>query len=251
MKDRVTENRRYRLIDALRGFSLLNMLAFHFLYDVYVIYGIDTYWPYYPGVVAWERYICMSFILISGISLNFSRRAYRRGLIISACGVLITLVTAIAMPDQIILFGILTCIGCAMLLTQTARRLLEKCNPFAGAAASFLLFAFFYGLPNGWLGFFNMPLIRVPDALYVWRPLALLGLPDRAFYSSDYFPLVPWVFLFVCGFFLWRALCALRADRFFRRGVPVLDTIGRYTLWVYMLHQPVLMGICFLIFGYF
>ena len=251
MKDRVTENRRYRLIDALRGFSLLNVLAFHFLYDVYVIYGIDTYWPYYPGVVAWERYICMSFILISGISLNFSRHAYRRGLIISACGVLITLVTAIAMPDQIILFGILTCIGCAMLLTQAARRLLEKCNPFAGAAASFLLFAFFYGLPNGWLGFFNMPLIRVPDALYVWRPLALLGLPDRAFYSSDYFPLVPWVFLFVCGFFLWRALCALRADRFFRRGVPVLDTIGRYTLWIYMLHQPVLMGICFLIFGHF
>lgn len=251
MKDRVTENRRYRLIDALRGFSLLNMLAFHFLYDVYVIYGIDTYWPYYPGVVAWERYICISFILISGISLNFSRHAYRRGLIINACGVLITLVTAIAMPDQIILFGILTCIGCAMLLTQAARRRLEKCNPFAGAAASFLLFAFFYGLPNGWLGFFNMPLIRVPDALYVWRPLALLGLPDRAFYSSDYFPLVPWVFLFVCGFFLWRALCALRADRFFRRGVPVLDTIGRYTLWVYMLHQPVLMGICFLIFGYF
>ena len=251
MGQSIAKKQRFRLIDALRGVALLNMLVFHFLYDVYVIYGVDFYWPSYPGVVVWERFICMSFILISGMSLTFSRHAYRRGLIVNACGLVITLVTAIVMPDQIILFGVLTCIGCCMLLTQAARRLLEKCNPFAGAAVSFLLFAFFYGLPNGWLGFFNASLIRVPGMLYCWRPLALLGLPDNGFFSTDYFPLLPWLFLFVCGFFLWRALCVLHADRFFLRGVPVLDSIGRYTLWIYMIHQPVLMGICFLIFGHF
>lgn len=240
---------RYRLLDSLRGLALVNMLAFHFLYDVFVIYGRDLHWPSYPGIVAWERYICVSFILISGMSLNLSRHAYRRGLIVSACGVVITLVTAVAAPDQIILFGILTCIGGAMLLTQALRRLLERCRPLAGASASFLLFAFSYGLPNGWLGFFDVPLLKVPDALYCWRPLALLGLPDGDFFSTDYFPLIPWAFLFVCGFFLWRAVQQKGLDRYFVRGVPVLDVIGKYTLWIYMIHQPILMGVCFLIFG--
>ena len=121
---------RYRLIDALRGLALVNMLVFHFLYDCFMVYGFDTRWALYPGVVVWERYICVSFIVISGISLNFSRHAYRRGLIVNACGLLITLVTALVMPEQIIIFGILNLIGCSMILTQAARKLLDKVNPF-------------------------------------------------------------------------------------------------------------------------
>ncbi len=240
---------RYRLIDSLRGLALLNMVLFHFLYDYYVIYEIDRDWASRPAVTVWERFICCSFILISGISLNFSRHAYRRGLIVSACGLAITLVTAFAIPDEIILFGVLTCIGACMLLTQLARKLLERCDPFGGTAACFLLFGFSYGLPLGFLGFFKLRWITLPREWYRFRPLALFGLPDEKFYSSDYFPLVPWLFLFVCGFFFWRALKRLRADRFFRRGIPVLDIIGRYSLWIYMIHQPLLMGVCFLIFG--
>ena len=242
---------RCRLIDTLRGLALINMVIFHFCYDVFVIYGNDRDWAGRPAVTVWERYICVSFILISGISLNFSRHAYRRGLIVSACGLAITLVTAVAIPDEIILFGVLTCIGLCMLLTQAARGLLERCNPFAGAAVSFSLFVFTYGLPLGYLGIFKQPLVMLPQAWYVFRPLALLGLPDRQFYSSDYFPLVPWLFLFVCGFFLWRALARLHADRFFYRGIPVLEWCGRYSLWIYMIHQPLLMGVCFLLFGGF
>ena len=94
-------------------------------------------------------------------------------------------------------------------------------------------------------------LLRLPDALYRFRPLAAVGLPDAGFYSTDYFPLVPWLFLFVCGFFGWRALVSLNADRFFVRGVPLLDVVGKYTLWIYLIHQPLLMGVCFLMFGGF
>ena len=114
---------------------------------------------------------------------------------------------------------------------------------------SFGSFAFCYGVPQGYVGVFGRALWQLPRAWYRFRPLALLGLPDERFYSSDYFPLVPWLFLFVCGFFLWRALERLNADRFFRRGVPVLSLFGRYSLWIYMIHQPLLMGICLLLFG--
>ena len=240
---------RYHLLDALRGFSLLNMLAFHFLYDVYVVCGLDVLWPGYPGIVAWERFICITFILISGTSLNFSSHPYRRGLIINACGLVITLVTWIAVPDQIILFGVLNFIGCAMMLTQLMRRLLEKINPFLGLAAGILLFGFFYGLPRGFVGFFNIELAQVSAVFYSVPPLAVIGLPAPGFFSTDYFPLLPWLFLYIAGFFLWRAIVSLHWERFFTLRVPVLDFIGRYTLWIYMIHQPVLMGIAYLMFG--
>ena len=240
---------RYRLIDTLRGLSLLSMLAFHFCYDVFVIYGGSFEWTLHPAVAAWERSICVSFILISGMALNFSRHAYRRALIINACGLVITLVTWLFMPGQIILFGILNGIGCAMLVTQALRRRLEKCNPFAGAAVSLLLFGLSYGLPFRYFGFFEWRLCALPEALYQCPPLAALGLPADGFFSADYFPLLPWLFLFVCGFFVWRAIVRLRADRLFLRGLPVLDFIGKHTLWIYMIHQPLLMGICFLMFG--
>lgn len=242
---------RYSLIDALRGLALLNMLAFHFLYDVFVVYGGSFEWTQLTWVIVWERYICFSFILISGVSLNFSNHAIKRGLIVNACGLLITLVTAIAVPSQIIIFGILNLIGCAMLLDRPLKKLAEKLDPFLGASVSLALFAFFYGLPMRYVGFFGIPLIRLPDALYCFPPLAVIGLPDKGFFSTDYFPLVPWLFLFVCGFFVWRCIVKAGAEQFFGRRVPVLGFIGRYTLWIYMIHQPVLMGICFLIFGRF
>ncbi len=242
---------RYSLIDALRGLALLNMLAFHFLYDVFVVYGGSFEWTQLTWVIVWERYICFSFILISGVSLNFSNHAIKRGLIVNACGLLITLVTAIAVPSQIIIFGILNLIGCAMLLDRPLKKLAEKLDPLLGASVSLALFAFFYGLPMRYVGFFGIPLIRLPDALYCFPPLAVIGLPDKGFFSTDYFPLVPWLFLFVCGFFIWRCIVKAGAEQFFGRRVPVLDFIGKYTLWIYMIHQPVLMGICFLIFGRF
>lgn len=241
---------RYSLIDSLRGLALVNMLAFHFLYDYFVMYGLQPYWPVHPYVVIWERFICVSFILISGISLNFSTHPYRRGIIINLFGLVITAVTAIVMPNQIIIFGILNLIGCSMIVTQALRRLLEKINPFAGAAASFLLFAFFYGVSRQYVGFFEVRLLELPNALYRTNYFAAFGIHNKKFFSTDYFPLFAWMFLFICGFFLWKAVCALHWERFFSIKIPVLNIIGKYTLWIYMIHQPVLIGICFLIFGY-
>lgn len=241
--------KRYGLIDSFRGFTLLSMLIYHLAYDIICIFGGNFDWFTQPWVMAWERSISFSFVVISGVSLNFSRHAYRHGLIVNACGLVITAVTAIVIPDQIIIFGILNCIGCSMIITRALRHLLERIEPFFGAVVSFFLFGFAFGLPLRYLGFFDVRLTSLPDWLYSLRPLAVLGLYDNNFFSADFFPLIPWLFLFFCGFFIWRAIEKAGKEKLFLFGVPALDFIGRYTLWIYLIHQPLFMGICFLIFG--
>ena len=128
----------------------------------------------------------------------------------------------------------------AVLLSWALRPLLEKCPAGLGLAVSALLFVLTNQVPQGYLGFETLRLCALPKAWYspnwFW-----LGLPDLTkFYSADYFPLIPWLFLFWCGLFLarlWRPRAGLAP-----RGLRPLALVGRHTLLVYMLHQPVLYG---------
>lgn len=243
------EKKRYHLIDALRGLALLNMLGMHFLYDVNVVFGRAPDWILRPAVYVWQQYICWSFILIAGFSFHWGRKNnLRRGLLLNVCGLVITAVTVLVVPSEAIWFGILSFMGCAVLLTVPLERALEKIRPGPGLALCFLLFLLFRRVDSGVLGL-SPWLLKLPKGLYRFRVLAPLGFPDPLFYSSDYFPLLPWYFLFLCGWFLFRLFQAHpRWQRLARVRIPVLSTVGRYTLWVYMLHQPVLMGLCMLLF---
>ena len=227
------EDRRWHLIDALRGLALVNMLGMHFLYDVNVVFGKEPGWYLRPGVRLWQQYICWSFILIAGFSYDWGRaRNLRRGLTLNLLGLAVTAATLIAVPSEAIWFGILNFLGCAILLTMALEKTLDRLPPLAGLALCAVLG---FGL-------------RVPAAVYRIWPLTPLGFPHPDFSSSDYFPLLPWLFLFWCGFTLKRLFdrCEL-CRRAARIKIPLLSALGRRTLWVYLLHQPVLMGICMLL----
>ena len=241
-------SRRYGLIDTLRGFWLLNMIAFHLCYDIFVIYGYDSIWYAHTGVVIWERFICVSFILLSGISLHFSQHPFRRGIIINLAGFLITAVTFFAMPSQVVWFGVLNLIGTAMIITAALRFLLDRINPYLGAAMSLLTFAVFYGVPHRYIGFFGWKIWTVPAFFYRFKYAAFLGFPSDGFHSSDYFPLIAWICIFVLGYYLWSIVMRWRKEEWFRRGFAPLSFLGRHSLLIYLLHQPVLMGACILVF---
>ena len=189
------------------------------------------------------------FIIISGVSLNFTNCGIRNGIKLNLLGFLITAVTAIVIPEQAIYFGVLNLLGCAMLLCQATKSLLNRINPFIGTLFCLVLYALTYGVPTGFIGVFDTPLVMLPKGLYAFRALAFLGFPDKGFFSTDYFPLLPWIFLFACGYFMWRAVSTIGALRLFRFKIPPLCFLGRHTLIIYIIHQPLLMGICALIFG--
>lgn len=113
------ENKSPRLhgIDALRGLTVLSMVAYHFMYDVEVVYGINPDWYRIPAVHIWQQSICWSFILISGFVWSWGQKKnLRRGIVINLWGLVITAVTLIALPSEAIWFGVLNFIGCAVLL---------------------------------------------------------------------------------------------------------------------------------------
>ncbi len=249
----VKEKVRLHLLDALRGSLLLHMIAFHGMWNLVYLFGIRADW--YTGTPGylWQQFICWSFILLSGFCWSMSRNHLKRGLLVFAGGVVVSLVTGILMPENRILFGILTCIGSCMLLLILLEKPLKKVSPPWGAALSFALFFLLRNCGSGTLGFESLILCDLPDWLYRNNLTAYLGFPHAAFFSTDYFSLLPWFFLFLTGYFLFRLTAqAGWNEKLFARGqLPVLNFLGRNSLLVYLLHQPVLYGLSMLYFQIF
>lgn len=240
---------RYNLLDTVRGVLIINMILYHALYDVVHIMGIPISWYTGPVGYIWQQSICWGFILLSGFCFRLSRRPLRHGLTVLGAGILVTLATALAMPSERIIFGVLYLLGLSALVQCAVWALWSRLDlpPFPaglGLALSALAFFLTREVPSGYIGFEGLRLCPLPPWLYQWDFLAVLGLPGPGFWSSDYFPLIPWLCLYLCGYFLWRLIGSRRKvmDRL-RPGVRPLAFVGRHSLVIYLLHQPLLMGL--------
>ena len=241
---------RLHFLDALRGFTLINMIAFHGMWNLVYLFGVRA--PWYTGTPGylWQQWICWTFILLSGFCWSFSRNHLKRGLLVFGGGLIVSAVTCLVMWDSRILFGVLTCIGSCMLLMITAEKLLRKVPAAVGLILSFGLFVLLRNVSDHSLGFEGWVICPLPACLYRNLLTAYLGFPPRDFFSTDYFPLLPWFFLFVSGYFLFRLLSerGLNEKLFAKGNVPVLNWLGRHSLIVYLLHQPILFGLSMLLF---
>lgn len=230
---------RIVLLDHIRGFTLLNMIAYHALWDLTHLFDVSLPWYDGLGAYVWQQAICWTFILLSGFCWPMGKRPLKRGLTLVVCSGLICLTTVLMVPDQPIYFGVLTLLSVCTLLLIPLERLLRHVPPAAGAAVSALLFAVTRNLGQGQLGFEGWVIAQLPDQFYYGWAAAFLGFPDASFRSSDYFPLLPWMFLFAAGYFLKRMLPDDFICRFPLRAGPIAF-LGRHSLTVYLLHQPVL-----------
>ena len=130
---------RYALLDELRGLDLVSMMLYHGCWDLVNLFGIQADWYYsLPGHL-WQQSICWVFILLSGFCAPFGRHMLRRGVTVFAAGALVTAVTLVFMPEDRVVFGVLTFLGSAMLLTGVLEPLLKKIPPAAGLAVSAVL----------------------------------------------------------------------------------------------------------------
>ena len=239
---------RYALLDELRGLDLISMMCYHGLWDVVFLFGVQL--PWYTGMSGhlWQQSICWVFILLSGFCLPMGHHPYKRGALVFGAGALVTAVTVLFMPEDVVLFGVLTLLGSAMVITALLEKALRKIPPAVGAVVSAALFGLTYHAQLGYLGFGD-GWVQLPRFLYQNLFTAYLGFYPEGFFSTDYFPLVPWLFLFWVGFFLYHLIGRERMEPLRRSICPALGWLGRHSLVVYLLHQPVLYGV--LNFGFY
>ena len=233
---------RYALLDELRGLDLISMMLFHVCWDLVFLFDMNMGW--YAGTPGrlWQQAICWVFILLSGFCAPFGRYMLRRGTVVFGAGAVVTLATLVFMPEDRVVFGVLTFLGSAMLLTGVLEPLLKKIPPAAGLAVSAVLFALTYHLDERWLGFGGLRL-ALPDAWYANYFTAFFGFLPFDFYSTDYFALLPWLFLFWAGYYLHKAVGRRRMEPLRRSVCPALGWMGRHSLLLYLLHQPVIYGV--------
>ena len=235
-------SRRCALLDTIRGVTVINMVLFHAIYDLVFIFGMNWQWYLGTGAFVWQQMICSTFIALSGFCAAMGSHTVRRGAIVFALGAAVTLVTLLFMPDELILFGVLTLIGSCMLLVGAAKPLLRKIPAAIGLPVCAALYLFTYPASRGGLGFYTKVLIELPRWLYHDYFTAYLGFPQPGFASSDYFSLIPWLFLFLSGFFL-HGLCGRQILSVKWKGIAPLNFIGRHALEIYIAHQPVVYGL--------
>lgn len=233
---------RYRLLDELRGLDLISMMLYHGMWDAVFLFGVVQKWyTGRPGFV-WQQSICWVFLLLSGFCLPLGHHPFRRGAVVFGAGALVTAVTLLFLPEDVVWFGVLTLLGSSMLLTAALDPLLRRVPPAVGVAVSALLFWGTYPTMNG---FWNLPggRLALPQALYASYPTAYLGFMPKSFFSTDYFPLLPWLFLFWAGYFLHHLVGRGRLALLRRSVCPPLGWMGRHSLIIYLLHQPVILGV--------
>jgi uncharacterized membrane protein len=238
--DSVVPRSRIDLVDIARGLALLAMFVFHFAFDLSYFGLIDVDVAVEPGWRMFARLIAGSFLALVGVSLvlatrhGLNRPAYLKRLaMVAAAATLVTLGTFLAIRPNFVFFGILHHVALASVLALPFLRL----PTLAIAAAAALAFA----LP----GFVAHPWLDQPWA-------AWLGFSRAPLRSADFVPLFPWFGCVLGGMALARlALPRLGSSAWARWRATALPARliawgGRHSLLVYLVHQPVFIGLILL-----
>lgn len=233
---------RWHTLDMARGLAVLLMIGFHVCYDLDQMFhvldlNIKTD-PFWTGL---RSFILGTFILIAGMSL-FLAAGKRQTLgthlqkqkWLAVCAVLISLGTYPVFPNSWIYFGVLHFILLARILCYPCSRL------------------FLFNLALG-LGVLGVGLV-VQNAFFNPKWINWIGLTTYKPFTEDYVPLFPWLGIFLIGIFAGRLLFASLGPAPTYNGPmswihQFIGYIGRRSLIIYMVHQPLLIGGMSLVYG--
>ena len=221
---------RVPAIDRLRGLAIVAMVAYHFCFDLRY-FGV-TQWDFYrdPFWLHARTAILSSFLLIAGVSLVLAnrhiddRRFWRHVGTIGACAVAVSAASYAVFPQSWIWFGVLHAIAISIVLVRplvSHPRLALAVGALAIVVGNLFSHPAFDNRMLGWIGFMTA------------KPR-----------TEDYVPLIPWTGVMLLGIALGHGLLRAR----FRPVIVAenlprwMDWLGRHSLAVYMVHQPLLLG---------
>lgn len=241
---------RYLWIDNIRAVAMISMITYHAVWDLVYLYGMNWGWYRSDSAFLWQQSICWTFILLSGFCWSFSKNPLKQGIVVTVGGLIVTVVTLLFSYDSRVIFGVLNLIGVSALLMIPLKKYFEKISSMAGFFFMFVLFGITYGINDRHLGFFDLELLELPRELYRNLLTTFVGFPAAGFYSSDYFSLLPWSFLYFAGYFLYRMWNQklIPEAKCMDKRMPVFTWLGKHSLIIYMIHQPILYGVLEVVF---
>ena len=225
-------------IDVIRGVSILAMITFHFAFDLMYFGFAKSDLIYQPDWRLFERMIAFSFLFIAGLSLfithgsliNWNSFIKRYG-VTAICAVLISTVTYVLFNSDMIRFGILHAISVSGLISL----LLLRLNSFFLALLAVIIFLI------------NLIIPQPVEGDYFWQWLIYT---NETPHSLDYRPIIPWITPFILGmasYQLFKKWGLLETNKIIiYRELSILSWLGRNSLIIYLIHQPILFGGFFL-----
>ncbi|MEM4257679.1 MAG: heparan-alpha-glucosaminide N-acetyltransferase [Candidatus Thermoplasmatota archaeon] len=242
-------SQRFIELDILRGIAILLMIFFHILWDL-DYFGIV---PLNHQIYAFQKIAPIMFFLLLGMCLVVStnntqkgnpdkQKKYRnhlilRGLKIFSFGMILTTGSFIFIPDRPVIFGVLHCIGVSIILSI----------PFLYRSTITKIVSSGVVMIAGY--FFGQYIVPYPSAVHL-----AIGFHQTNVYSYtvDYFPIFPWLGVCLLGMALADIFYADNTRRIpsfaLSKSKPCLmvSWLGRHSLSVYMVHQPIIAGIILL-----
>ena len=223
-------------IDALRGVALCLMFVYHFAFDLR-FYGVthadfehDSFWLGFRAVIV------TSFMALVGVSLVLADRAgvppahfWRRVGVIAACALAVSVASYLVFPGSYIYFGILHCIAVASVFARPFVR-----RPRTALAIGIAIAA------GG---------IALSHPAFDLQLLSWIGFTTHKPVTEDYVPFAPWAGAVFAGIALGHVLArgSFRAVASLAGSPAPLRWLGRHSLAVYMVHQPILLGVLWLL----
>ena len=252
-KKQLSKDRAWEL-DFLRGIALLMMLFMHMSWDVRYEFRADVF-SYLETGWFWSfvhPVIVVLFVSVSGICCTFSRNNIKRGLkLLAATMVLVIgtyIVTKFAGIECLIIFNVLAVLTCGIFLYALITFIEKKTNAKANVINVIMglvgLYIVICGCDIHYMDYSTDNLIFLPLGFEI------SGSP----WMADYMPLFPWLGVFLIGCVIGRVCYKEKKTLFAGRGKVLtaisrpVEFIGRHSLIIYLVHQPIVYALLYLIF---
>ncbi|SEF40271.1 Uncharacterized membrane protein [Caloramator fervidus] len=220
MKKRIFE------IDLLRFIAIFLMILYHLAYDVQ--YYLGKYINFEGlGWTFIGKTASFLFILVSGISSGFSKNNIKRGIKTFAWGLVVTFFTFIFLKEEYVRFGILHFLGLCMMIYP----FLYNINSIV------LLILSFVSL------YLSLLFKKITINTFLFLPF---GLYYKGFSSIDYFPIFPYISIYILGIIIYKNFYE-KGKTLFKIKIGFIEYISQKSLVIYLIHQPILLGIIYLI----
>jgi uncharacterized membrane protein len=238
--------KRFWEIDFLRGIAIILMIFFHIIYDLNFFSITD--FNIYSGIIFFiARLSALIFVILAGVSLSISYsrvkkylsskdiiiKFIKRGIKIFFLGIIISIITWLYIPSGFVIFGILHFVGISIILSLI----------FIG----YIFFNVIIGILFIVIGFY------LKSLTFNFNFIIPLGFIPNNFWTIDYFPLLPWFGVILIGISIGNLIYPNHIRKY-----NIIDLsenflvkffcfLGRNSLVIYFIHQPIIIFLIFLL----